>query len=190
MAKKTLTATLSVSSIKALQKELEKYRNSLTYKCELFVKRLAEAGIPVIDDNMAKASFIVDKKGIQSGADPQHYTQIKINTFGNYARADLIVEGKELLFIEFGAGVFYNDSAGTSPHPKGQEFGYVIGSYGKGHGVQKVWGYYADSGELILSSLTFIIAFSFVRSAISLIRSSVLCSVSFVSVLLFPFNPM
>lgn len=151
MAKKTLKADLSVSSIRNLQKELEKYRDSLTYKCELLVKRLAEAGISVIDENMAKAAFTVDEKGIQSGADPQHYTQVKINTFGNYARADLIVEGTELLFIEFGAGVYYNGAAGSSPHPKGEEFGYVIGSYGKGHGVQKVWGYYADSGELILT---------------------------------------
>lgn len=151
MAKKTLKADLSISSIRNLQKELEKYKDSLTYKCELLVKRLAEAGIPVIDENMAKAAFTVDEKGIQSGADPQHYTQVKINSFGSYARADLIVEGKELLFIEFGSGVYYNRAAGSSLHPKGEEFGYVIGSYGKGHGVQKVWGYYADSGELILT---------------------------------------
>ena len=151
MAKKTLKADLSISSIRNLQKELEKYRDSLTYKCELFVKRLAEAGIPVIDENMAKAAFTVDEKGIQSGADPHHYTHVKINTFGDYARADLIVNGAELLFIEFGAGVYYNGSAGSSPHPKGGESGYVIGSYGKGHGVQKVWGYYDDAGELILT---------------------------------------
>lgn len=69
MAKKTLKVDLSVSSIRQLQKELEKYRDSLTYKCELLVKRLAEAGISVIDENMSKASFTVDEKGIQSGAD-------------------------------------------------------------------------------------------------------------------------
>lgn len=151
MAKKTLKADLSISSIRNLQKELEKYSDKLTYKCRLLAEELAKAGIPVINENMAKATFTVDEKGIQSGADPQYYTHIKLNTFGDYARADLIVEGKELLFIEFGAGVYYNGAAGTSPHPKGEEFGYVIGSYGKGHGVQKVWGYYADSGELILT---------------------------------------
>lgn len=151
MAKKILTATLSVGSIKNLQKQLKDYQNSLNRKCELLVKKLAEAGIPVVDENMAKAAFTVDEKGIQSGADPQHYTQVKINTFGSYARADLICEGNSLLFIEFGAGVYYNGAVGSSPHPKGDEFGYVIGSYGKGHGVQKIWGYYADSGELILT---------------------------------------
>lgn len=151
MAKKTFKASLSASSIRNLQKELEKYKDSLTCKCQEFVQKLAEVGIPVINKNMAKAAFTVDGKGIQSGADPQHYTHIKLNTFGDYARADLIVEGKELLFIEFGAGVYYNGAAGSSPHPKGGEFGYVIGSYGKGHGKQKIWGYYADTGELVLT---------------------------------------
>lgn len=151
MAKKTFKTDLSISSIRNLQRELEKYRDSLVYKCELFAKRLAESGIPVIDKNMAKAAFTVDEKGIQSGADPQHYTYVKINTFGNYARADLIVEGAELLFIEFGAGVYYNGATGSSPHPKGGEFGYVIGSYGKGHGAQKIWGYYNEGGELVLT---------------------------------------
>lgn len=151
MRKTPLTATLSVSSIKRLQKDLEKYKDSLTYKCELLVKRLAESGIPVINENMSKATFKMDENGIQSGADPQHYTYVKINTFDKYVRAELITEGSELLFIEFGAGVYYNGTAGSSPHPKGEEFGYVIGSYGKGHGVQKIWGYYAESGELVLT---------------------------------------
>ncbi len=151
MAKKILKSDLSVSGIKALQKQLRDYQNDLNRKCELLVKRLAESGIPVIDENMAKANFTMDSEGVQSGADPQHYTHVKINAFGSYAKAELIVEGKELLFIEFGAGVYYNGAEGSSPHPKGEEFGYVIGSYGKGHGVQKMWGYYADSGELVLT---------------------------------------
>lgn len=151
MAKKILKADLSVSSINNLKKQLQDYQKDLIRKCELFVKKLAEAGIPVIDENMAKAAFTVDDKGIQSGANPEHNIQIKINSFGDYVRADLIVEGKELHYIEFGAGVYYNGEAGTSPHPKGEEFGYVIGSYGKGHGVQKIWGYYSDSGELVLT---------------------------------------
>ena len=41
--------------------------------------------------------------------------------------------------------------AGTSPHPKGQEFGFLIGSYGVGHGVQKVWGYYDETGALVMT---------------------------------------
>lgn len=45
MAKKTLTATLSVKSIQQLQKDLRQYQSDLTKKCETFVRRLAETGI-------------------------------------------------------------------------------------------------------------------------------------------------
>ena len=55
------------------------------------------------------------------------------------------------MFIEFGSGTSYNGAVGSSPHPKGEEFGYTIGSYGKGYGARKVWGYYAESGELVLT---------------------------------------
>ena len=55
------------------------------------------------------------------------------------------------MFIEFGAGVFYNGAAGSSPHDKGVVNGMVIGSYGEHHGIQKVWGYYDDDGTLVLT---------------------------------------
>lgn len=151
MAKRVFQSSLSVKGIENLIKQLRDYQNQLNRKTEQLVKKLAEAGIPVIDSNMAKATFTVDSKGIQSGSDPEHYTYVKINTFDDYAEATLIVEGNELLFIEFGSGVYHNTPVGTSPNPKGGELGYVIGSYGQGHGVQKVWGYYDDDGNLILT---------------------------------------
>lgn len=151
MAKHTLKSDLSVKGINNLIKQLKDYQNDLQKKTERLVKKLAEEGIPVIDQNMKKASFTVDGKGIQSGSDPEHYTYVKLHTFGNYAEAILIVEGKELLFIEFGAGVYHNTPVGASPHPKGGELGYVIGAYGKGKGAQKIWGYFSDSGEFVLT---------------------------------------
>ena len=151
MSKKVISMSLSKKSIQNAINELRNYQSELKRKTELFVKKLAEVGIPVIDENMAKANYIYDGKGIRSGSDTSHYTHVQIHTFGDYAQATLIVEGKELLFVEFGAGVYYNGSAGASPHPKGQEFGFLIGSYGAGHGQQKVWGYYDDSGQLVLT---------------------------------------
>lgn len=53
-----------------------------------------------------------------------------------------------MLFIEFGAGIHYNGSAGSSPHPKGNEFGYTIGSYGKGLG-KKIIGIIQQTPEKI-----------------------------------------
>ena len=143
MARRTIKIDLfDGKSLQQAIKQIEAYRDDLPRKCELFVRRLAELGIPVIDSNIAAA---------QGTSDKNHYTYIKINSFGSYSQAELIVEGQGILFIEFGAGIYYNGSAGTSPHPLGQELGYTIGSYGQGKGKQNTWGYYNDSGEVILT---------------------------------------
>ncbi len=142
MSKRVIKCNLNPKSIKNAIKQLEEYQNSLRDKNELFVKRLCELGIPVIEQNIAIA---------QGDSDKGHNTYIKINRFGNYARATLVCEGIDLNFIEFGAGIYYNGEAGSSPHPKGEEFGYTIGSYGQGKGKNESWVYVADSGEWVRS---------------------------------------
>ena len=126
---------------KAIQ-QIRQYQNSLNDKCTEFVRRLAEVGIPVIDENIAAA---------QGDSDKGHNTYIKIKSFGSYSQAELIAESKSILWIEFGAGVHFNGHLGSSPHPKGEELGYTIGSYGKGQGKNDFWFYYADSGEAVMS---------------------------------------
>lgn len=142
MANKTIKMELSHKSIQDTIKQLRAYQKSLVSKNEEFVRRLAELGIPVIDQNIAAA---------RGDSDKSHNTYIKINSFGDYTQATLVCEGKSLAFIEFGAGISYNTPAGTSPHPKGQDFGYTIGSYGQGNGKNESWVYYADSGEWVRS---------------------------------------
>lgn len=143
MAKKTLKINLFDSkSLQSAIKQIQQYRDGLPRKCELFVRRLAEVGIPIIDQNISAAAGDPDKN---------HNTYIKLNSFGSYSQATLVCEGKELLFIEFGAGVHYNGAAGSSPHPLGEKMGYTIGSYGQGKGKRKAWGYYAENGDLVIS---------------------------------------
>lgn len=62
----------------------------------------------------------------------------------------VIAAGEDAVWVEFGAGVYHNGSAGSSPHPKGAELGFTIGGYGKGMGKRKTWGFYED-GELRLT---------------------------------------
>lgn len=152
MAKKTLKCNiLSLSSIKQLQRELQSYSNSLTAKCEEVVRRLAQVGLDEAEKHISEAGFTYDEKGIESGSDVEHHSEIKVKTLNGYSHADLIVSGKEIAFIEFGAGVYYNGAVGQSPNPKGNDLGMVIGSYEEGHGKQNVWGYYSDGGELVLT---------------------------------------
>lgn len=142
MANKTIKINLSQKSIQDAIKQLRQYQSSLKSKNEIFVRRLSELGIPVIDQNISMA---------QGDSDKNHNTYIKINTFGDFSQATLVCEGTDLLFIEFGAGIHYNTPAGSSPHPKGEEFGYTIGSYGQGKGKNDSWTYESETGEWVRS---------------------------------------
>lgn len=151
MSKNTITMSLSQKSVKNAIDELRKYQSKFKRKTEEFTRELALAGLPVVNVSMAEAQYTYDEKGIRSGSDTSHKAYVQVSSDGNRAEAKLIVQGKELLFIEFGAGVYYNGAAGTSPHEKGKEFGFLIGSYGKGNGQKKVWGYYDDNNKLVLT---------------------------------------
>lgn len=142
MGRKTISFNLSPESIQKAIREVEQYKQQIIDRNALFVQRLAEVGLPIIDQNMAAAA---------GDSDPEHNTYITVNSFGSYSQATLVVEGNSILFIEFGAGRFYNGEPGSSPHPKGAELGYTIGSYGKGLGKNDFWYYTADTGESVRS---------------------------------------
>ena len=63
----------------------------------------------------------------------------------------IIANGKDAVFMEFGAGVYYNGAVGSSPNPWGTDLGFTIGSYGKGNGRKEVWGYRGEDGEIHLT---------------------------------------
>lgn len=137
-------------------KALEEYKTRLNTRGEIFLRRLAEVGIPVINARIAQA---------QGDSDPRHYTHIEVFSYGDYSEARLVVEGKDIAFFEFGAGVHFNGEAGSSSRKSesgtrngadysitgGQELGYTIGSYGKGQGKNDSWFYKADNGDVIRS---------------------------------------
>lgn len=56
---------------------------------------------------------------------------------------EVVAEGSDATFIEFGIGVLRN----TMPHPKAAELGMVRGGYGKGHGANpRGWYYVGEAG--------------------------------------------
>ena len=63
----------------------------------------------------------------------------------------VIANGTDAVFMEFGAGVYYNGGVGSSPNPLGAALGYTIGSYGKGNGAKSVWGFKGEDGTLHLT---------------------------------------
>lgn len=137
--KKTIKINLSPSSIRQARQEIDHEKRWLMEKNEEFVRKLADKGFSIIEDQIQIA---------QGDSDKSHYTHVEINRFQTYAQARLVVEGKDILFIEFGAGVHYNGAAGSSPHPEGVKYGYTIGSYGRGLGKNDHWFYRDGTGAV------------------------------------------
>lgn len=135
-----INVTLSKSGIDKAVEKIEQYKSDLRYKLGIFVRRLAEEGYRVINEK---------KKNAGEDADTSFTPVVVIKQSSrNVVRATLSISGKDVLFVEFGAGVHYNGSLGSSPNPKGLEFGYFIGSYpGQSHAGDDYWWYTDDSGR-------------------------------------------
>lgn len=144
MKKTVISFGLSEREIGKAIKELEQYKQELIRKTALLrekvadrIAELAQSGFngAVVDD--------VLKGGVKTA-------QVDVQVTDSGEVSLVIANGEDAVWAEFGSGVFHNGSAGSSPHPKGQELGFTIGGYGKGMGKKQVWGFYED-GELRLT---------------------------------------
>lgn len=135
MAKK-IKINLSTSSIQAAIDELEKYKQSLTLKCQTLVDRLAKEGLQVVQATMESVP------DIDRGS---YFTEVINNSDGTIKRASIRLTGDKVLFIEFAAGIRYESAA----NPKASELGYGPGTYpGEGHwNDPHGWWYRDESGN-------------------------------------------
>lgn len=143
---KDIEITLSSQSIEAAIRELNEYKRALNRKIEIFRKRVAEELA-----DMAKGLFNQAQETIVNGGNGD---LAPVNIEVDNSTEDLsviIATGEDVVFIEFGTGVYHNGTAGESPHPKGKDFNYLIGGYGKGYGKRQAWGYKDGSGNLIVT---------------------------------------
>jgi len=144
---KVINIELSESSINQAIKELEEYGAAIEQKTELLRKRLADR----LGDEAASGfkSSIVDDI-ISSGGDVRNANvEVTVDHSGKNVSV-VIANGKDAVWVEFGAGVYHNGSADSSPHPEGARLGYTIGSFGE-NGSKNVWGYYGGDGKLVLT---------------------------------------
>lgn len=149
MGKTVIKLKLSQSGVDEAISKLNSYKSEIERKTEEFRKRVAERLRDEVDMGFANAvaDTIVHRGGGVSDV-PAH---VEV-TIDNSANVSLVIaKGEDAIWAEFGSGVYYNGSAGSSPHPAGQEFGMIIGGYGKGFGKRDVWGYKDDSEEKFLT---------------------------------------
>lgn len=144
MAKKVISFTLDPSSIDKAIREVQQYKAEIARKTEQLRQRVST--LIAWRASQGFSSALVDD--IINGEVRNGSVDVQVDERGGITV--IIANGEDAAFIEFGAGVYYNGSVGSSPHPKGAELGMTIGSYGKGHGAKNVWGFYED-GELKLT---------------------------------------
>ena len=144
MGKRVISFKLSEGELKRAVGEIQRYRQELVQKLELLREKVAERLSEVARDGFDGA--IVD----DLITDEAKTAEVKVSVAVRDNSLVVIADGEDAVWVEFGAGVYHNGNAGSSPHPKGSELGFTIGGYGKGMGKRTVWGYY-ENGELKLT---------------------------------------
>lgn len=114
-------ASLSVSSIRQLQKDLTDYRDSLTYKCRLLAERLAEKGVDIAKIMVVDLDAVFTKELYNS----LHSEKIGDTPYG--AIFAVVTDSSHAAFCEFGTGQFGEDKPYPYPLPEGVSWDYNVG---------------------------------------------------------------
>lgn len=141
MIDETIKMELSSSGIDNAMKQLDKYTKDFSKKVDVFREKVAEEIADLAKTNFANST----SDDWLNGTAPKPEVHITVHDEGNVSM--VVAEGKDAVFIEFGAGIYHNGSVGSSPHPMASE-NTVIGGYGKGKGKSKQWGYVDVEGQL------------------------------------------
>ena len=136
-----ITFSLNAQSIQNAMNEIAAYKSDVKRKTQELAKRIAQ----ILEERIAAkfAGAVADMYFNREG----EYSQSPDYSIGIDGNGDSYVvwtSGQDAVFVEFGTGVYYNGNPGSSPHPKGSELGFTIGSYGKGMGKRTTWGFKRD----------------------------------------------
>lgn len=131
---KTIDFDLSEAGLDHAIRELNAYTGWFRIKCRELRKRVAER----IAWNAQEGFRTARGNDIIIGNWPVN-NNVDVVAVHEDTMSVVFAEGEEAVFIEFGAGVYYNGNPGDSPHPWGVEHGYVIGGYGKHKGTRNAW---------------------------------------------------
>ena len=131
MSKHTISFGLSPSSIDDALKQLEAYMTRIQKATAYFMEDLAILGCRRMEQAINRAQ--ADTEGGGGGVNDASTTWYKKEETGTSVVFTIEMFGEGVLFVEFGAGVHFNDNLHGSPHPQGVELGYTIGDYPSEH---------------------------------------------------------
>ena len=145
-SKDVIKIVLTEEGIDDAIKAIEAYSEKLEAKFKKIAKEFARRVYWTARDGFASALVSDVILGTQEEND------VEVRFDENSYPLLIIADGKKAVFIEFGAGIYHNTSAGNSLHPwvttpedgtAPEVAGWTIGSYGLGNGKKTAWGYYA-----------------------------------------------
>lgn len=144
--RKIVSINLTESDIDKALKELEDYKKEVVRKTELLRQKLAER---LTEEAQQGFNGAISDNRIMDEQDVSLSANVTVTSSDKGDVSIVIASGEDAVWVEFGAGVYYNGSAGSSPNPYGAELGLTIGGYGT-NGTKKTWGFY-ENGKLILT---------------------------------------
>ena len=137
---------------KAIQ-EIEAYKKWVQAKAAMLQERVATyiasyAG-PIFNNSIGDDTFKI-KQGSETTPEGPRIGDVAVYVENEGNVTLVIAQGKDAVFMEFGAGVLYNGAVGSSPNPWGGDLGYTIGSYGP-NGAKQTWAYKGSDGQIHLT---------------------------------------
>lgn len=141
---KIIKCKLDVESLEKAIDELNAYQDEIMSKLESFIDMLVSMGVS--EANSRANSYLGDSK-------PAKVTTEYILKSKDTIIATVALVGEDAVFIEFGAGIYYNNG---NINPKGAELGFTIGSFPSEHPPNRAihpgfWWYKGDDGNKHLS---------------------------------------
>ena len=137
--KKTISFGLDSASIQAAIRELNRYKREFRWKIDLMQSKIAQRIAEEAQSGFNRA--VVDD--VLQGVPRRAQVDVTVDRRGDITV--VVADGEDAVWVEFGAGVYHNGAAGSSPHPAGAELGFTIGSFGT-HGKNPAWGFYDRDG--------------------------------------------
>lgn len=122
-------------SVKNAIAELQSVKKEWQRKANLCCETVAAMLADMISENISAIPFSDDLVDLGTHQATPGFPMIAAYAKGN----SVFIQGEEVAFVEFGAGVYHNSAGRSNPLSEKVQFDTAIGSYGNGHGNQKYW---------------------------------------------------
>lgn len=115
--------------------ELKSFNSGIKRRANILCETVAAMIADEIENNLSGIEMSDDIKNIGD-----HTTTPVFPILGSeVSGSTVIIKGVEVVFVEFGAGIYYNPNGQTNPLASRVSFETEIGSFGAGNGSKKYW---------------------------------------------------